>query len=121
MVEEFLLSPHWTRVALISSVLLVPSVLIFAWFRGKAGRDRMAKAEKLGVPANVAFCVALLWAVFAETDLGAATTAVTVETEDGEVIQRAVAIRFDGLPDGAFGGIMTSALVPLHPPTRAIP
>ena len=51
----------------------------------------MVKAEKIGIPANVAFCAALLWVVFADTDLGAATTAVTVETEDGEVIERAVA------------------------------
>ncbi len=91
IVEEFLLSPHWTRVVLIGSVLLLPSVLMLAWFHGKAGPDRMVKAEKIGIPANVAFCAALLWVVFADTDLGAATTAVTVETEDGEVIERAVA------------------------------
>ena len=36
MVEEFLLSPHWTRVAP-GSILLVPSVLMLAWSRGKAG------------------------------------------------------------------------------------
>ena len=73
MVEEFLLSPHWTRVALIAAALLVPSVLMLAWFHGKAGPDRMVRAEKIGIPANVALCVALLWVVFADTDLGAAT------------------------------------------------
>ena len=91
MVEEFLLSPHWTRVALVGSLLLAPSVLMLAWYHGKPGRDRMAKAEKVGIPANVALCVTVLWGIFGGSDLGAATTAVTVETEDGEVIERVVA------------------------------
>ena len=91
MVGEFLLSPHWTRVALVGSLLLAPSALMLAWYHGKPGRDRMAKAEKVGIPANVALCVAVLWGSFGGSDLGAATTAVTVETEDGEVIERVVA------------------------------
>ena len=91
MVEEFLLSPHWTRVALVGSLLLAPSALMLAWYHGKPGRDRMARAEKVGIPANVALCVTVLWGVFGGSDLGAATTAVTVETEDGEVIERVVA------------------------------
>ena len=90
MVAEFLLSPHWTRVVLTGSVLLIPSPLMLAWNHGKPGRDRMTMAVKVGISANVAFCVAFLWVVFAGTDLGAATTAVTVETEEGEVIERVV-------------------------------
>lgn len=91
MVEEFLLSPHWTRVALVGSLLLVPSVVMLAWYHGKPGRDRMAQAEKIGIPANVALCVTVLWGLFGGSDLGAATTAVTVETEEGEVVERVVA------------------------------
>ena len=90
MVAEFLLSPRWTRVVLTGSVLLIPSPLMLAWNHGKPGRDRMTMAVKVGISANVAFCVAFLWVVFAGTDLGAATTAVTVETEEGEVIERVV-------------------------------
>ena len=108
MVEEFLLSPHWTRVALVGSLLLVPSVLMLAWYHGKPGRDRMAKAEKIGIPANVAFSVAVLWGIFGGSDLGAATTAVTVETEDGEVIERVV-------PKAEFR--KRTALFPLEPGT----
>ena len=91
VVEEFLLSPHWTRVTIVASLLAVPSVLMIAWYHGTPGRNRLAKAEKIGIPANVAFAITLLWGIFGSADLGGATTAVTVETEDGEVIERVVA------------------------------
>ena len=91
-VEEFLLSPHWTRVSLIALLLLLPSVVVLGWFRGKPGRERetLAKTEKIGIPANLVLCAAVLWVLFAGEDLGAATTSVTVETEDGETIERIV-------------------------------
>ena len=90
MVDEFLLSPHWTRVALLAVLLLVPSVLLLAWFHGRQGRDRMPLAEKIGIPANLAVAVVVLALVFGGRDLGAATTSVTVETEDGETVERVV-------------------------------
>ncbi|MDE2793269.1 MAG: tetratricopeptide repeat protein [Gemmatimonadota bacterium] len=93
VVDEFLLSPHWTRLVLVTLVLLLPSVILLAWFHGKPGRDRdsLARTEKIGIPANLVLCGAVLWMLFGGEDLGAATTEVTVETEDGDVETRTVA------------------------------
>ncbi|MCY4573689.1 MAG: tetratricopeptide repeat protein [Gemmatimonadetes bacterium] len=92
-VDEFLLSPHWTRVALVAVLLLLPTVFMLAWFHGKPGKDadEMPRAEKIGIPVNLVLCAGVLWLLFGGEDLGAATTSVTVETEDGELVEREVA------------------------------
>ncbi len=92
-VHEFVLSPHWTRVALVGVLLLLPTVFMLAWFHGKPGKDadEMPRAEKIGIPANIVLCAGVLWLVFGGEDLGAATTSVTVENEDGEVVEREIA------------------------------
>lgn len=92
-VGEFLLSPHWTRLVLVTLFLLLPSVVILAWFHGRPGRDRdsLARTERIGIPVNLVLCAAALWLLFGGVDLGAATRSVTVETEDGEVEEREVA------------------------------
>lgn len=91
-VDEFLFSWHWTRMVLIALVMMLPSVFMVAWFHGKPGRDRdsLARTEKIGIPANLALCVILLWVLFGGEEPGSATTSVTVETEDGETIEREV-------------------------------
>ena len=90
MVDEFLLSPHWTRFSLTVFLLLVPSVFMLAWFHGREGRDKVPLTEKIGIPANLAVTVGILLLVFGGRDLGAATTEVSVETEDGELVERVV-------------------------------
>ena len=91
-VDEFLLSPHLTRVVLVGLLLLLPTVVLLAWFHGKPGRDReqLARTEKMGIPANLVLCGVVLWLLFGGKDLGAATTSFTVETEDGDVVERTV-------------------------------
>ncbi len=85
--DEFLLSPLWTRVVLVTLLLMLPSVLMLAWFHGKPGRDRdsLARTEKIGIPANAVLCAVLLWALFAGEELGSATRSVRVETEEGTI------------------------------------
>lgn len=92
VVDEFLLSPHWTRVVLVSLLVLLPSAIMLAWFHGKPGRDRdsLARAEKIGIPANLVLCGAVLWMLFGGEDLGAATRSVTVEDGEGETEERKV-------------------------------
>ena len=90
MIDEFLLSPHWTRVVLTAVLLLLPSVAMLAWFHGRQGRDEVPLAEKIGIPANLAVAATVLLLLFGGQDLGAATTAVSVETEDGETVERVV-------------------------------
>ncbi|MDE2751348.1 MAG: tetratricopeptide repeat protein [Gemmatimonadota bacterium] len=105
-VDEFLLSPHWTRLVMVTLLLVLPSVFMLAWFHGKPGRERdqLARAEKVGIPANLVLCMVVLAALFGGEELGSVTTSVTVETEDGETIERQV-------PNPAFA--KTMALFPL--------
>ena len=91
-VDEFLLSPHLTRVVLAGLLLLLPTVVMLAWFHGKPGKDReeLARTEKIGIPANLVLCAAVLWVLFGGKDLGAATTSVTFANESGDSVQRSV-------------------------------
>ena len=90
VVNEFLLSPHWTRVVLATILLFLPTVLMLAWFHGRPGRNRVTLTEKVGIPANLAVAAVVLALAFSGTDLGAAVTRVTVENEDGETVERAI-------------------------------
>ena len=90
--DEFLLSPHWTRLVLITLFMMLPSVFMLALFHGKPGKDRdsLARTEKIGIPANLVLCGGVLWALFGGEELGSATTSVTVETEEGGTVERDV-------------------------------
>ena len=92
VVERLLFSTHYENLVLLAAPLLLPSVILLAWFHGKPGRERetLARTEKIGIPANLALCGIVLWAVFAGTDLGRMTTAVTVTDEDGGVVEREI-------------------------------
>ena len=89
-VNEFLLSPHWTRVVLATILLSLPSVVMLAWFHGRPGRNRVTLIEKVGIPVNLAVAAVVLALAFSGTDLGAAVTRVSVENEDGETVERAI-------------------------------
>lgn len=105
-VDEFLLSPHWTRLVMVTLLMVLPSVFLLAWFHGKPGRERdqLARTEKVAIPVNLVLCGVVLAALFGGEELGSVTTSVTVETEDGETIERQV-------PNPAF--TKTMALFPL--------
>ena len=90
IVDSFLLSPHWNRMALAVALLLVPSVLLLAYYHGSPGKDRLSIVEKIGIPANLALAVGLLFILFRGTDLGAAITLIMVEDEEGNTVERAV-------------------------------
>ena len=90
IVNEFLLSPHWTRVVLSTVLLFLPSVLMLAWFHGRPGRNRVTLTEKVGIPVNLAAGAVVLALMFSGTDLGAAVTPVSVENEDGETVDRSI-------------------------------
>ena len=103
--EEFLLSPLWTRVVLVTLFLALPTVVMLAWFHGKPGRDRdsLARTEKVGIPANLVLCAGVLWALFGGEDLGSVMTSATMETEEGVTVER--------VPKAAF--LKSTALFPL--------
>lgn len=90
IVDEFLLSPQWTRIILALTILLIPSVIMIIYNHGRPGPDQWLKAEKICIPTNLVLAVVALFLIFRGADLGAVTTTVTVKNEDGKTIQRAV-------------------------------
>ena len=92
IVERLLFSEHYVTLVLWAMPLLLPSVIMLAWFHGKPGRDRdgLARTEKIGIPANLTLCGMVLWAGFAGEDLGRMTTAVSTTDEDGQAVEREI-------------------------------
>ena len=86
--QRYLISPHWTDLALLSLGLLLPSVVLYTYNHGRPGHDRMQRSEKVGIPLNLGLAALVLWLVFGNKDLGAMTTEVTVTGENGETIAR---------------------------------
>ena len=92
VVQEMLFSEHLKLFVLYALGLLLPTVILLAWFHGKPGRERytLARTEKVGIPANLALCGIVLWTGFADKDLGRMTTAVTVTDEEGQAVEREI-------------------------------
>lgn len=88
--ERFLLSPHWTNLVLLTALLLLPSAGIFIYYHGARGRDRWHRIEKVVIPANFVTALVIMFAAFSGKDLGAVTTTVTVEDEEGNEVERVV-------------------------------
>jgi tetratricopeptide (TPR) repeat protein len=90
LVNRYLLSSHLVDFALALLLLLLPSVLLVAWFHGSPGRDQLARTELIGVPVNLAMAAVVLVLLFGGKDLGAITTTVTAEDAEGNAIRREV-------------------------------
>ena len=71
-------------------LLLLPTVGLVAFFHGAPGRDRWTRLEKLAIPANLLVAGTVLAIAFGGRNLGATTTTVVVEDEEGNVVERVV-------------------------------
>ncbi|HEX7237965.1 MAG TPA: tetratricopeptide repeat protein [Gammaproteobacteria bacterium] len=91
IVDVFLFSPHWTKIAIFATFMLWPSYLLVVYRHGRPGTDAWGLPEKIGIPANLLFVFGVLFFMFRTEDLGAATTSVTVADETGTVVERKVA------------------------------
>lgn len=89
-VNRYLLSTHLTDFVVAGWLLLLPGVLMVSWFHGRPGRDRWSRAEQIGITANLLIAVVVLFGLFRGRDLGAATTTVLVEDEEGNTIERVI-------------------------------
>lgn len=69
---------------------LLPSVSLIAFFHGKKEAGKWTKVEIMGLPVNVIFTILLVIFMFKGKDLGAATTTVTVEDEEGIKVERTI-------------------------------
>jgi len=90
LVEHYQISPHLTDLGLITLLSMFPTVGMLAYFHGKPGRDEWTRVEKIGIPLNVLFTIILIFIVFSGKELGSATTQITLENEQGQIIRRKI-------------------------------
>ena len=84
LVERYYLSPYLTDIVFWGLFSLVPAVVLLAWTHGRPGKDRVTRAEKVGVPLNLVATVGLLLMVFGGKDLSATADLVTMSNELGQ-------------------------------------
>ena len=91
-VDEFLLSPYSTRRVLFALVMMVPSVLMVAWFHGKPGkeRDSLPRTEKIGIPVNLVLCLVVLSMLVGREEPDSATGSTAGMTDEVSVVQQEV-------------------------------
>jgi tetratricopeptide (TPR) repeat protein/predicted Ser/Thr protein kinase len=90
LVNRFPLSPHIPDFSLVAIASLIPTVVLLTYFRGKGGRASWSRVERIGIPVNLLVSAFLLFVVFQGKDLGAATTKVSVNDEEGKSIERVI-------------------------------
>lgn len=90
LINQFSISPHLPRFVLLTLVSMIPTVVLIAYFHGKPGKDEWTKIEKIGIPVNLVAAILMLIFVFQGKDLGATTSLLTLEDEEGQVIERVV-------------------------------
>ncbi|MGD8866603.1 MAG: tetratricopeptide repeat protein [Gemmatimonadales bacterium] len=90
LVNHFILSSHLIDFVMLVWLLLVPTVVMLAYFHGAPGRDTWTRTEKIGIPVNVAVAGLLLIGIFAGKNLGAATESITLQDETGERVERVI-------------------------------
>jgi tetratricopeptide (TPR) repeat protein len=87
---RYALSPRWTDLALLTMVLLLPSVVLYTYHHGRKGKDQWQKSEKIFIPINMLLLVVALTFVGAGTNLGAVTTRIKVTDEKGNTVEAVV-------------------------------
>ena len=89
-VDEFLLSPYFTRAALVTLVIMVPSVFMVAWFHGKPGkeRDSVPRTEKIGIPVNLVVCLVVLFTLVGRDDPVSATDPAAGKPDAASIVQQ---------------------------------
>ncbi len=88
--ERFQLSPHLVNIVMAGVLLLLPSAALLAWRHGRPGADSWGRVERLTLPLNLIATVLVLVLLFHGKELGAVTTMVQVEDENGEISERRV-------------------------------
>jgi len=84
LVRRYLLSPYLTDIVFWGLFSVIPAVMLVAWTHGKPGKDKVTRAERVGVPINLIATIGLLVSVFGDKDLDMAATRVTINNELGQ-------------------------------------
>lgn len=90
LVSKYFLSPHLVDLTRVILICLIPSVILISYFHGKKGVSKWKRVELIGMPLNLIITIGIVLLVFGNKDLGATTTSVKVENEEGEIIERVV-------------------------------
>jgi len=90
LVDRFALSPHLIVFCLAVLGSFIPTVFMLAYFHGQPGSNEWATVEKVGIPANLVVAAVLVGFLFGDKNLGAVTTTVTLQTEEGRRIERVI-------------------------------
>ncbi len=89
-INDRLLSPYLVDLSSVILLSLIPSVFILTYYHGKRRTGKWTKAELIGFPTNVVFSIVLIVLLFKGKDLGAVTTSVTLEDENGKKTERTI-------------------------------
>ena len=84
LTDRYFLSPYLTDIVFWGLYSLLPTVFLLAWTHGRPGKDKVTRAEKIGVPLNVILTTGMLLMVFGSKDLSATAELVTVANELGQ-------------------------------------
>jgi len=90
LVNRFVLSPYLPAFGLVALLTLVPTVAIVAYQRSRPSGWEWSHFARFGIPINVVVAAIVLGLTFGTKDLGAATTSLVVEDEDGNSVERVV-------------------------------
>ncbi len=90
IVDQYLLSPYLIDLAWFILLALIPSVILVSYFHGKKGVTKWTRVELIGMPLNIILAILVMVFVFKGKDLGAATTSLKMENEDGEIIEHVI-------------------------------
>jgi class 3 adenylate cyclase/tetratricopeptide (TPR) repeat protein len=85
-----LLSPHLVDLTWIILLSFLPTVILLTYFHGYRSSGKWTRAELIGFPSNMVLSILLIIFLFNGKDLGAATTSVTIEDENGQKTERTI-------------------------------
>ena len=89
-VEQYALSPALINLVVTALLLLLPMIVVLAWRHGAPGADAWTKVDAAVVGLSMIAAGGILFLVFGEQELGAATTVRLLEDDDGNTVERVI-------------------------------
>jgi tetratricopeptide (TPR) repeat protein len=80
----------WPDFILVFALIMLPSVLLFSYYRGSTNTATLAKVEKIFIPINLILAIILASFGIGKSDLNNTGSKISVITEEGETIERVV-------------------------------
>lgn len=89
-VDRYLLSPALIDLTVAILLLMLPTVIVIAWRHGTPGPDEWKRIDAASIGVNLLVAGGVLFALFHDRELGAATTVKLLEDAQGNTVERAV-------------------------------